>query len=77
MRTGLLLFFFFFLNSFQLSNQKLMLKSVVDDRPPRPRVTIDISSASIADDDQPEVGVHSKVPFFINNKQNLTWKIDL
>jgi len=54
-----------------------MLKSVVDDRPPRPRVTIDISSASIADDDQPEVGVHSKVPFFINNKQNLTWKIDL
>lgn len=77
MKTGLLLFFFFFLNGFQLSNQKLMLKSFVDGRPPRPRATIDISPASIADDDQSEVGVHSKVPFFIYNKQNLSWKIDL
>lgn len=78
MRTGLLLCLLFLLNCFQLSNQKKMLRTIVADKPPRPKIiVIDRSHDSIPCVNNDAAGRINNVPFFINNKQNLTWKIDL
>lgn len=69
MRTGFVLFILFLLNCFQLSYQKQMFKSVIEERPPRPRIVNEISPDSVVNGNQNVAGVNCKDPFFIYYKQ--------